>query len=290
MASLSPAANAAGGADRARCGGSRLLRTEREGSVPRTDYCQRFARQGNGSGADPAWAEASRSAAAVRGNALRDVCRTANGWPAAPCCAIWTAFGLLLISAAAVAAHQALLYRVLIPVNDLGRYHLAQSVGTLTSLREPAPDFTVTMADGGAVRLSDLQGGVVLLCFFTTSSEPCDLELTQLRNIWNTFHGQPGFQMLAIGRDESVDAVREFGRQHGFTFPLAADPDRSVFGLFASEGVPRLYLISRREKSSSNARVITRQRSLPCSPSWIWSFPGRSEDAASNRPRICPAW
>ena len=54
--------------------------------------------------------------------------------------------------------------------------------------------------------------------------------------------------MLAIGRDESVESVQAFSDEHGFTFPLAADPNRSAFDRFATEGIPRVYLLSRTGK------------------------------------------
>ncbi len=158
--------------------------------------------------------------------------------------ALWVACGLLLAFVAGTAAHQALLYRAFIPALDRGRFEQAQLVGTLTSLGEPAPDITVTTVAGKTVHLADLRGSVVLLNFFATGCDPCTVELSELQKIWNAFPAQDGFQMLAIGRDESIESVQAFAGEQGITFPLAADADRAAFDQFATEGIPRLYLIS----------------------------------------------
>ena len=51
--------------------------------------------------------------------------------------------------------------------------------------------------------------------------------------------------MLVIARKESVETVTAFRAKQGYQFPMAADPDRSVYNRFAQECIPRTYLISR---------------------------------------------
>ena len=48
-----------------------------------------------------------------------------------------------------------------------------------------------------------------------------------------------------IGREESDHSVREFIAKHGYSFPAAADPERSLYSLYAEELIPRTYLITR---------------------------------------------
>jgi peroxiredoxin len=161
---------------------------------------------------------------------------------------LWLACCLFLIFIAGIAVHQTLLYQGLISAIDRGRFEQAQAVGTRTSLGDAAPDITVPSVEGTTVRLADLRGRVVLLTFFATSSPPCGLALPELQKLWNEFHSHEAFRMLAIGRGESIAGLQAFAAEHGFTFPLAADADRSAFNLFATEGIPRLYLISREGK------------------------------------------
>jgi peroxiredoxin len=51
--------------------------------------------------------------------------------------------------------------------------------------------------------------------------------------------------MVAIAREETNDKIAPFRKSNGYTFPMAADPDRSVFKRFASAGIPRTYVIGR---------------------------------------------
>jgi peroxiredoxin len=121
----------------------------------------------------------------------------------------------------------------------------ANRPGTLTHVGEPAPDFELTSIDGTPFRTADLRGRVVVLNFFATWCGPCQHELPHLQDIWNEFRDNDDFQMLVVGREESAESLKDFQKTHKFTFPLAPDPDKSIYGKFASQSIPRTYLISR---------------------------------------------
>lgn len=74
---------------------------------------------------------------------------------------------------------------------------------------------------------------------------PSKQELPLLQGIWNDFGGRTNFAMFVIGREESDETVHSFKSKEGFTFPMASDPNRSIYGKFASQRIPRTYLISR---------------------------------------------
>jgi peroxiredoxin len=159
--------------------------------------------------------------------------------------ALWLALALFVVCVASLVGNRVLLAYVLLP--NLGRayFELAQSGGTLTSVGEAAPAFTVITSDGEAVGGADLRGKVVLLNFFAGWCGPCIQELPEMQQIWDRFHADDRFRMLVIGREETIDSVRAFSEEHHFTFPMAADPERSAFDRFATDGIPRTYLISR---------------------------------------------
>ena len=117
--------------------------------------------------------------------------------------------------------------------------------GTLTHIGDPAPDFELATVEGNPFHQVDLRGRVTVLNFFATWCGPCQKELPNLQAIWDEFRGNRDFRMLVVGREESEDVVKAFQQKHGFTFPMASDPDRSIYNEFASGGIPRTYLISR---------------------------------------------
>ena len=117
--------------------------------------------------------------------------------------------------------------------------------GTLTRIGDPAPNFELATVEGTPFHTADLRGRVIVLNFFATWCGPCQMELPHLQTIWDEFRSNGDFRMLVVGREESDRAVKDFRRKRGFTFPMAADPHRLTYNKFASQSIPRTYLISR---------------------------------------------
>ena len=114
---------------------------------------------------------------------------------------------------------------------------------TLVKVGAEAPDFTVEMLDGSKVTLSELKGKVVLVNFWATWCPPCREELTHVQaEIVDRFADQP-FQMIAISRGEKRETVEKFIADHGYKFPVALDPEQDVFKKFASNYIPRNFLV-----------------------------------------------
>jgi peroxiredoxin len=109
---------------------------------------------------------------------------------------------------------------------------------------ERVPAFAITDSDGNMLSPEHLQNKVVLVNFFATWCGPCIAELPRIQVIWDEHRQNPDFALIVIGREETQEAVVAFRQEHGFTFPIAADQDRSVYALFAKELIPRNYLIA----------------------------------------------
>lgn len=114
---------------------------------------------------------------------------------------------------------------------------------TLVKEGSAAPDFTVEMLDGSKVTLSDLKGNVVLVNFWATWCPPCREELTHVQaEIVDRFAGKP-FRMIAVSRGEARQTVEKFMADNNYHFPAAIDPDEDVYKKFASNYIPRNFLI-----------------------------------------------
>jgi len=95
---------------------------------------------------------------------------------------------------------------------------MAQSPG------EAAPDFTVTLAEGGEFTLSDHQGKVVMIFFFGNGCPYCITSGPGVEGIYNTFKDDPSF--VAVGLDtwnstSTTESVEGFAEEAGVTFQLA---------------------------------------------------------------------
>lgn len=107
------------------------------------------------------------------------------------------------------------------------------------------PPFHVTDISGKEFSLNALKGKVVLLNFWATWCAPCRQEMPRLqKEIWLKYQTSPKFAMIAIAREQTRNEIDDFREQSGFTFPMAPDPKRSTYKLFADAGIPRSYVIS----------------------------------------------
>ena len=51
--------------------------------------------------------------------------------------------------------------------------------------------------------------------------------------------------MVAIAREQSEKEISDFRKQNRYSFPMASDPQREIFKLFANGGIPRSYVVGR---------------------------------------------
>ncbi|WP_430810526.1 MULTISPECIES: peroxiredoxin family protein [unclassified Carboxylicivirga] len=113
---------------------------------------------------------------------------------------------------------------------------------------EVAPSFTVMTPDG-KLSNADLKGKVVLINFFATWCPPCVKELPVLQQqVWEKYKDHNDFVLLVIGREHSVDELRAFAEKRNLDLPFCPDEKREIFNLFASESIPRNYIIDRAGK------------------------------------------
>jgi peroxiredoxin len=115
---------------------------------------------------------------------------------------------------------------------------------SLTKVGDPLPEFSVTDLDGGAAGSARLRGHVGIVVFWATWCPACRAELPRVeKDLWRRFDS-PELAFVAVARGQSAAEVRPFREQNHFTMPMAVDPDRSAYARFATQGIPRLYVVS----------------------------------------------
>jgi peroxiredoxin len=127
----------------------------------------------------------------------------------------------------AIAVVPALLFLLATSTSGLPRQTLAVAV----AVGQPAPDFSLTDADGLPFRLSELRGMPVLLKFYRGYWCPyCVGELAQLDRHAEDF-ATLGIRLVSVSSDR-VDELAPFRRKHDWAIRLLADPELIVHRLY----------------------------------------------------------
>ncbi|HNW57605.1 MAG TPA: TlpA disulfide reductase family protein [Bacteroidales bacterium] len=117
---------------------------------------------------------------------------------------------------------------------------------TYTKVGDKAPAFVCKTIDGKTIDISKQHGKIVMINFFATWCGPCNMELPVVqKNIWEKYKDNSKFVLVMIAREHSEQEVRDFVTLKKFKMPFAADSDRKIYKLYASQTIPRNYIIGK---------------------------------------------
>jgi thiol-disulfide isomerase/thioredoxin len=115
----------------------------------------------------------------------------------------------------------------------------------------PIEDFSVELAAGGRIRLTDLAGKAIFLNFWATWCGPCRMEMPSMETVYQELKNE-GLEILAVDVQEGRKDVTDFITSYKLTFPAALDPAGNIAAIYGIEAFPTTYIIDR------NGGIITR--------------------------------
>ncbi len=122
----------------------------------------------------------------------------------------------------------------------------AQDEFTLVKEGQKAPDFTLKTASGKTQKLSDFRGKVVWINFFATWCPPCRKELPVLqKEVYDKYKDNENFVLMIIGREHNREEIEKFKTEQKFNMPFYPDPERKIFSVYASQNIPRNFIIDK---------------------------------------------
>jgi len=97
------------------------------------------------------------------------------------------------------------------------------------ALGELAPDFTLRDMNGQMVSLSDYKGKVVMINFWATWCQPCQVEMPHIDKMEKEL-GEKGFAVLSISTDDarSASKVKPLIKRNGYGFTVLLDKESTV--------------------------------------------------------------
>jgi len=104
------------------------------------------------------------------------------------------------------------------------------------------PDLELAGAEGGAVRLSQLKGNIVLLNVWATWCGPCRLELPVVQRLYDKYSDR-NFVVLAVNVDADRNRVSPFLKRYNISLPIyyAAPEDA---GQMTQLGIPTTFVLA----------------------------------------------
>lgn len=116
----------------------------------------------------------------------------------------------------------------------------------------PAIDFTLKDQYGNEHTLSDYKGKTVFLNFWATWCPPCQAEMPDIQNLYETYdrEGEDGLIVLGIaapgyGNEKSEEGIKEFLEENGYTYPVVMDTGGNIFSQYGVYSYPTTFMIDR---------------------------------------------
>lgn len=124
------------------------------------------------------------------------------------------------------------------------------------------PAFT-SEAEGKPVSIDALTGKVVLVSFFASWCGPCKKEFPVLVELYQQYHDK-GLEVIAVGVDNTASLSLDFAKQFNPPFPIVADEDSNLMGLYGVYSMPATFIADRtgviRHKSDEFAFEVQIQK------------------------------
>lgn len=107
------------------------------------------------------------------------------------------------------------------------------------------PEMVLRMNDGTVVDNRSMAGRPVMLVLFSTVCGDCRKELPEVERAYRMLSSEGDVMVIAISRGEGERQVAALWEELALTMPYSAQEDRTVYELFANQGVPRIYIANR---------------------------------------------
>jgi len=102
-------------------------------------------------------------------------------------------------------------------------------------------DFKLHSILGEEVILSQFRGSPVLINFWATWCQPCQIEMPYIQNRFDQF--SPNLVVLAVNFDEPVSTVQKFVKEQVLTFDVLLDTGGRIQELYQIRGYPTTYFV-----------------------------------------------
>ncbi|MBI3162553.1 MAG: TlpA family protein disulfide reductase, partial [Chloroflexi bacterium] len=147
---------------------------------------------------------------------------------------------------------QSVIWAILAGLLVLVGFGLKRARNPMAEIGQPVPDFELVYYEGyeygdiAKMKLSDLQGKIVVINIWASWCKPCEQEAPELEDAWQFY--RDGGDVIFIGVDyvDTPAGAFEYLKKFNITFPNAPDLKSNISSILNRQmGVPETYFIDR---------------------------------------------
>ncbi|RLT97488.1 MAG: TlpA family protein disulfide reductase [Ketobacter sp.] len=113
------------------------------------------------------------------------------------------------------------------------------------NLSGPAPDFTLPLAGKKKLKLSQLQGNVVMINFWASWCGPCREEMPLIEDLFQKYK-KLGFIVYGVNVDANPQDAQALLKETGVSFPVGYDTKNKVSQLYSVDSMPSTVMVDRK--------------------------------------------
>ena len=147
---------------------------------------------------------------------------------------------------------QIIVWAVLVGLLALVGFGLQRARNPMAEVNKAVPDFDLVFYEGyeyngiKEMKLSDLQGKVVLVNIWASWCKPCEQEAPELEEAWQFYRDSGEVVFVGVDYVDTPAGANEYLTKFNISFPNAPDLKSNISSILNRQmGVPETYLIDR---------------------------------------------
>lgn len=147
---------------------------------------------------------------------------------------------------------QVVIWAFLVGLLGLVGFGLNRARNPMAEIGKPVPDFDIVYYEGyeygsqPQMKLSDLQGKIVLINIWASWCKPCEQEAPELEEAWQFYKNSNDVVFIGVDYVDTPAGANEYLTKFNITFPNAPDLQSTISSILNRQmGVPETYIIDR---------------------------------------------
>lgn len=110
---------------------------------------------------------------------------------------------------------------------------------------EAAPNFVLTTFEGENYDTEALTGKVLVINFWASWCNPCELEAEDLQTAWEMYEPTGEVVFLGVDWTDTDKEAMEYMKRFGITYPTGPDYGTRISQAYRTTGVPETYIVDK---------------------------------------------